>query len=127
MSYPLVYKLLRASGQRQQKFFCAILLLSFLRINDANSAGGTVDGDLLAGGDALGGSGNADDGGDAVFAGDDGSVGYHAAHFHDEAGGGEEEGGPAGIGGGGNQDFARFQASACGVEDDSRRGCDASG
>jgi hypothetical protein len=54
-------------------------------------------------------------------------VGHHAAHFHDEASGGEEEGGPAGVGGRGNQDFARFQASARGVEDDSCRGCDASG
>src|SRR5213592_4949245 len=127
MSCPLVYKLLRASAQRRQKFFCATLLQSFLRSFDADGAGGAVDGDLLAGGDALGGCGDTDDGGDAVFAGDDGSVGYHAAHFHDEARGGEEERGPAWVGGGGNQDFARFQASARGVEDDSRRGCYASG
>src|SRR6266487_154006 len=118
MSCPLVYKHSRASAQRQRKFFCAILLQFFLS---------RIDADVLAGGDALGGGGNADDGGDAVFAGDDGSVGYHAAHFHDEARGGEEEGGPARVGGGGNRDFAGFQASARRVEDDSRRGCYASG
>src|SRR5437588_5928629 len=127
MSCPLVYKLLKASAPRQRKFFCAKLRQFYLRSIDANNAGGAIDGDLLAGGDALGGRGDADDGGDAVFAGDDGSVGYHAAHFHDEARGGEEEGGPARVGGGGNQDFAGFQASARRVEDDSRRGCYASG
>src|SRR2546421_4960895 len=105
MSCPLVYKHSRASAQRQRKFFCAILLQSFLSRIDANNARSAVNGDVLAGGDALGGRGDADDGGDAVFAGDDGSVGYHAAHFHDEARGGEGEGGPAPGGGGGNQEF----------------------
>src|SRR2546421_5722365 len=127
MSCPLVYKHSRASAQRQRKFFCAILRQFFLSRIDANSARSAINGDLLAGGDALGGRGDADDGGDAVFAGDDGSVGYHAAHFHDEARGGEGEGGAARVGGGGNQDFAGFQASARRVEDDSRRGCYASG
>src|SRR5437588_10465457 len=127
MSCPLVYKHSRVSAPRQRKFFCATLCQFFLSRIDADGAGGAIDGDLLAGGDALGGRGDADDGGDAVFAGDDGSVGYHAAHFHDEAGGGEAEGGPARAGGGGNQDFGRLQASARRVEDDSRRGCYASG
>ncbi len=82
---------------------------------------------MLAGGDALGGRGDADDGGYAVFAGDDGSVGHHATHFHDETRGGEEKGSPSRVSGGGNQDFARFQASARGVEDNARHGRCASG
>src|SRR2546423_8890394 len=127
MSCPLVYKHSRASAQRQRKFFCAILLQSFLSRIDANNARSAVNGDVLAGGDALGGRGDADDGGDAVFAGDDGSVGYHAAHFHDEARGGGGEGGPARGGGGGYQDFSGVHASARRAEDESLLGRYSSG
>ena len=44
------------------------------RLGGGDGAGGAVDGDLVAGGDAVGGVGDADDGGDAVLAGHDGAV-----------------------------------------------------
>ena len=46
---------------------------------------------------------------DAVFSGDDGAVCHDATDFHDEGGGVDEKRGPAGIGEGGNEDFAGFE------------------
>jgi len=94
---------------------------------EGDGSGRTIYSDALASYDVLCSTGCTHNCRDTVLAGDDGSVGHHAAHFHDEASGGEEERRPARIGRRCNQDFTRFQASACGVEDDSRRGCDASG
>ena len=64
---------------------------------EIDQAAGAVDGDMLTGGDAFDSSMDADNGGNTVFAGDDGTVGHGAAHFHDQAARCEEEGGPTGI------------------------------
>src|SRR6266699_1225077 len=89
---------------------------------EGDGSGRTIYSAALASYDVLCSTGCTHNCRDTVLAGDDGSVGHHAAHFHDEATSSQEERRPARVGGGGNQDFARFQASACGVEENSRQG-----
>src|SRR5579864_5860677 len=67
-----------------------------------------IDRNLLACSDTLCGTQNADDRGDAIFAGNDRAVRYGSAHFHYQAASGEEERRPAGIGRRGYEDFAGF-------------------
>src|SRR5258708_11659687 len=83
----------------------------------------TIDSDALASYDVRCSTGYTHNCRDAILAGDDGSVGYHAAHFHHQATSSQEEGGPAGVGRRCNQDFARLQSCPCWIKDDTRQGC----
>ena len=86
-------------------------------------SGCSINGDALAGGDALCGSCDSDDCRDAILAGHDSAVGDGPAHFHDQPASREEEWGPAGIGRGGDQDFTGGQMRTRWIEDHARPRC----
>src|SRR5258708_17636361 len=85
--------------------------------------GCSINGDALAGGDALCGSCDSDDCRDTILAGHDTAVRDGPAHFHDQPASREEEGGPAGIGGGSDQDFTGGQMRTRWIEDNARLRC----
>src|SRR5437867_3785868 len=80
--------------------------------SEADQTGGPVDRNPLAGADLLSRLGYADDGRDAVLAGDHSPVGVGATHLHHQSAGSEEERRPAGICRRGNEDLARFEVRA---------------
>src|SRR5262245_30654942 len=50
---------------------------------------------------------DSNDGRDAIFASNDGSMSHHAAYFGDESASGHEERGPSRVGAGADEDFSR--------------------
>ena len=79
-------------------------------------ARGAVHRHRLAGAQAGGGVGHADDRGDAVLPRDDRAVRVGPAHLHDEAARGEEQRGPAGVGRGSDEDLAGLEVGVRRVE-----------
>jgi hypothetical protein len=71
---------------------------SRISLGDQHRPGAAIHRHALAGGDAFGGAGHTNNGGDPVLACDNGPVRHHAAHLHHQAAGGEKQWRPARIG-----------------------------
>src|SRR5438270_208845 len=90
-----------------------------LHLQHLHHAGVAVDLEQGTVGDAARGTGDADDGGDAEFAGDDDGVAHLGAHVDHDSLDGDEQRRPRRIGDGRHQDIARSQpARIQGIEHD---------
>src|SRR5690606_29998379 len=96
-------------------------------VEEFDVAVGAVHADALTVPEQLGGPVDAHDGGQAVLAGDHRAVRHDAAHLRHQPGGGDEQRGPAGVGVGGDQDVARFEAGPGQVGDDAGAALDRPG
>jgi hypothetical protein len=96
----------RASNTGDSSAPIKSILAELVAVIKGYGSGGPVDGDPLPGSQAVGGVAGADDGGDAVLAGDEGGVCGEGTAVGDDRGRAGEQRGPRGGGGFGDEDVS---------------------